>query len=118
MSTDDAEILRQAAALMRERAEATSGPHDWHYLPIKHDDGEMAGLVRGSLGQHRWTVAETDHPEDARHIAAWNPEVALAVARLLEREARATEVFRITEPRALDVARAYLRIESEQHARG
>ena len=76
-----AEMLRRAASLMRERAEAaTEAPWD---------------AVQGASGgwwieaPYTATIADLDidHsiPEaDATHIASWHPAVALAVADLLD----------------------------------
>ena len=92
-----ADVLRKAAALMRERAEA-AGPND------------------------PWFTSDDDAntPEDAEHIASWHPAVALAVADWLDATAVRVEAAR--EPKdggarnhgwrgsrqALAVARAYL----------
>lgn len=82
-----AEILRKAASLMRERAEAaTPGP----WIPFD---------------------------ADADHIASWHPAVALAVADWLDATAddwdRSTAPIPVSDIRldaraALAVARAYL----------
>lgn len=69
-----ADLLRRAAALMRERAEAaTAGP--W----------VAAGNVVEGVG----TVTFDKHmlSNDAEHIASWHPAVALAVADWLGRTA-------------------------------
>lgn len=118
----DADLLRRAATLMRERAEdATAGP--W-------------GQAQGASGAwwieapYTATIADIDidslRPEaDAVHIASWHPAVALAVADWLDKEAdgfaliAATtrvaieidgdlRVMHSTHGEALAVARAYL----------
>jgi hypothetical protein len=105
-----AEILRKAAALMRERAEAaTSGP--WALASVS---GQGFAVHRG---EHT-TVSLFSASYDAEHIASWHPAVALAVADWLEAEAVAHsgEIFDDWDaataccrmPAALAVARAYL----------
>lgn len=73
----DIEILRDAAELMRQRANAASdGP--W--------SAYTDGLVwAGRLGD---PVSGSTEPEDAEHIASWHPVVALAVADSLDHAAR------------------------------
>jgi len=71
-----ADMLRRAAALMRERAStASSGP--WSPAAV---DG-MGYAVHH--GEHD-TIALYAGRSDARHIASWHPAVALAVADWLE----------------------------------
>ena len=75
-----AERLREAAALMRSRAEAAT-PGPWGYYghsiirPSELRDGEAP------------SYSAAYHKEDAEHIASMHPAVALAVADLLERAA-------------------------------
>lgn len=81
-----ADLLRRAAALMRERAEAATTHTPWQLLPLDDDYAPP------------WTVAST-HPEGERtyvcqearhageHIASWHPAVALAVADWLDEAA-------------------------------
>lgn len=90
-----ADLLREAAALMRERAQAaTDGGHGWRL-----DDLPGANEVwadRDSAGWDAFMVATTAtrlNPNpgaaghaDATHIASWHPAVALAVADWLDRE--------------------------------
>lgn len=118
-----AEILHRAAALMRERAAAAaSGPwaiDDWKpkgsWPRIMADSGE-------SLTGKDILVAHAYYPggrgESAEHIASWDPDVALAVADLLDHAAARAE-SKIEhggwpepvwshERDALAVARAYL----------
>ena len=106
MSTE-AETLRRAAALMRERAEAaTPGPWSNRRGPGEH-------IVRHDSGA---PLANTNTRADRRHIASWHPVVALAVADWMEALVRAVErsgVAHYPEPAsihdaALAVARAYL----------
>lgn len=112
-----AEVLRRAAALMRERAEAaTSSP--WHY------ENGATGFAPMVVGDSM-AVAETfdkPHLSDAQHIASWHPAVALAVADWLDATAAEHESD-AADPRvnsffaafdtaadfgAIAVARAYL----------
>lgn len=92
-----ADLLRTAAALMRERAEnsahAQMGPLTW--------TGSFSGK------QHLTTA----------HYNAWHPLVALAVADLLDNVAGHVEYSGATEASedvrdALTVARAYLGADS------
>jgi hypothetical protein len=109
-----AETLRQAAALMRERAEAAT-PGPWRDLPM----GNEGSIV---LNEGR-TISTSRKPAtcrefaDATHIASWHPAVALAVADWLDAThdevadlfGRVTDaVLELHRPGALTVARAYL----------
>jgi len=65
----NAEILREAAALMRDQASATE-PGPWH--------AALGGYVEASCGAN---LADTwGQRRTATHIASWHPAVALAVA--------------------------------------
>ena len=71
-----ADILREAAALMRERAEAAT-PGPWSEV----GDGELMGccaVVAG--GDDEFNVAPAVIPSNAEHIAAADPPFVLAVA--------------------------------------
>jgi len=102
-----ADILRRAAALMRERAEAAQSGA-W----------EVSCEDRGLMPE--WGIYSTDAGHDfalvedegnAAHIASWHPTVALAVADWLDRVIRDADDDNY-EPQefdsALSVARAYL----------
>ena len=113
-STD---LLSNAAALMRERAEAAmSGP--WEVLDSIHRDPYVLQKGRGILtgGCIALASGEDYGRGNAEHIASWDPVVALAVARWLEvaewrlRTAVSPEVQALSPDikAALDVARAYL----------
>jgi hypothetical protein len=95
------EELRQAAKLMRERAEAaTEGP----WRAKRHRD--RRSYVSSCSGAC-WDVA---YPltEDARHIAGMHPGVALAVADWLDRLADPVYCYSPGEyDAALNIARAY-----------
>lgn len=113
--------LREAAALMRARAEAVpAGP--W-------EAGEAEPQTQAehrALGMYSVVFNDTkvicpipgfsrDRKSTAEHIASWHPEVALAVARWLEDESYAPETdlgdgITTGGPRmeALAVARVYL----------
>lgn len=119
MTTDPTptDLLREAAALMRERAEAAT-PGPWE--TSVNDSGVSyrlldASVITASLGDHVATAELDLHAiegphgaegADAYHIASWHPAVALAVAVLLEGMAAEKWDFRHDE--ALAVARAYL----------
>ena len=103
-----ADILRRAAALMRERAEAaTLGP--WAEVA----DGELIGcLAVVAGGADEFNVAPAVIPANADHIASWHPAVALAVADWLTEHAADHEGTFAACPwsdcAALAVARAFL----------
>lgn len=102
-----AEVLRRAAALMRERARAaTSGP--WESIPA----GAWTGRVFGDDDEMvAKTSTETpDNHGNAEHIASWHPAVAFAVADLLIE----ASVDWPEHPAALAVARAYLGEEADR----
>lgn len=88
------EELRAAAAEMRKRAEdapagtwyATGGPDD-----TAHVWSTTTSLIPGHVAQIDSDNADRDDAT-ARHMAAWHPAVALAVADLLEQEAGRLEV--------------------------
>lgn len=100
----DTNILCRAAALMRERAEAAT-PGQWT-------------VTFGFVGARRVPFvsipgqdgARMPRQDDAEHIAAWHPAVALAVADWLDLEAEfATGADPgLASNEALAVARAYL----------
>lgn len=101
-TTSDADLLRKAAALMRERAEAaTDGP--W---AVTSTTAGLTGIL--STSGIAPTVYSTHvgamRSDDMRHIAGMHPAVALAVADWLD-EVGATDDDAIA---ALAVARAYL----------
>lgn len=122
-----AEVLHQAATLMRERAEAAS-PGPWHVCdsPEWHEDAlpdqvicAEEHLAVATLADE-WYEDQDGEPasaDDARHIASWHPAVALAVADWLDATAAendstdALEFLNFVGPDALaavKVARAYL----------
>ena len=130
-----AEELRQAAALMRERAEAAA-QGDWPGRPwavtecASPEDGSAGCACIVYQGEYKpfdeaqvppiQYIADAESEEDAAHIASWHPAVALAVADWLD---AATEQARFTEAQgawispdsyALKVARAYLSSSTEE----
>lgn len=97
-----ADPLREAAAKMRERAEAAT-PGPWAYY--EHSIIRPAELKDGRAPSY----SAAYHREDAEHIASWHPTVALAVADWLDDEAEWLEAGSTAEDNpALAVARAYL----------
>jgi hypothetical protein len=109
-----AQELRDAAALMRERAEAATAS-EW--FPIQapgrtvSDDGDwiVDSVPAFVCSTHIW---DERGKADAEHIAAWHPAVALAVADWLESYADRLDVLGhgigSNMGQALAVARAYL----------
>ncbi len=85
MGIVSAEELREAAALMRSRAEkaaAQSGP-EW---TCRVQVAGYAWLEPAHIGLH-------GYQSTAEHIASWHPAVALAVADWLDAEARKREAI-------------------------
>lgn len=82
-----AELLREAAALMRERAEgATDG--GWQTYVDPHDDSivfDQYGTGVQSATTHDVVCYSGQvYSRDAAHIASWHPAVAFAVADWLD----------------------------------
>lgn len=126
--------LREAAALMRSRAEAAT-PGPWEFV-----DGSEFGrepfIARKSSGPrfrfpaHAETMGTRSYDPaeylnealfDAEHIASWHPLVALAAAHVLsvvadgiegERRGDDPSHWRLHETAALAVADAYLGADS------
>lgn len=111
--TDSTKTLRRAAALMRERAEVTASTGaQWngsHYWVEDYDPSDPSGqtsmqVLRGGM----------DAP-DCDHYSSWHPDVALAVAGLLDAQAAICEehgaffdIEVLRDACALAVARTYL----------
>lgn len=91
----NAETLRRAASLMRDRAEAAGATEGWWGIEP---------LVRALDG----TFSPPDARADAKHIASWRPAVALAVADWLDDAATLADETGRIDRHALAVARAYL----------
>jgi hypothetical protein len=88
---------------MRERAEAALAYEDsegwWRPDPLRQAFDALAGEDEAIPGSH----------QDAEHMAAWRPAVAVAVAAWLDACALVTEVAPDRHKgNALAVARAYL----------
>jgi hypothetical protein len=110
-----AELLRRAAAKMRETANAaTSSP--WGRAST---DGQGVAVHHGA---HDTVCLYADRP-DAEHIVSWHPDVALAVADLLDNAAEDQELLavygelgpvhdtimrRLAHQKAVHLARVYL----------
>jgi hypothetical protein len=89
-----AETLREAARLMRERAEAAT-PGPWRFTDSEAvNDVWDGGMVVVSTDADpianvldEWYEPDPGEPapiNDAEHIASWHPAVALAVADALD----------------------------------
>ena len=109
-----AEILRRAASLMRERAEAAT-PGPWVASIDNPHFFRQPSVQAPDQGHDEEWVAECKDARyhgasDAEHIASWHPAVALAVADWLEQHADDHSSYDCNwEPcAALAVARAYL----------
>lgn len=100
------EKLREAAALIRSRAEvATGASHHWDSNPAH------VGVGRVFCGQV--LVAKTDETmggehANAEHIASWHPAVGIAVADWLEVTATDVGTSSLAFHAALAFANAYL----------
>jgi hypothetical protein len=113
-----AETLREAARVMRERANGTETPSPW-WLGAEGRSGRSVTSEDGAVVMRGYVATA-----DAAHIASWHPTVALAVASLLETTAawldeglgRCDDLYATNYPdawndqreAALTVARAYL----------
>lgn len=102
-----AERLREAAALMRSRAEAATSGAQWtgsHYWIEDYDPSDPSGQT-----SMQRLIGGMDAP-DSDHYSSWHPAVALAVADWLDRTAdildRTCDCNWPNEPFA--VANAYL----------
>lgn len=104
-----AELLREAAALMRERAEAAEWQsHRWATGP-----DEMHGPSRMLVHPYDSdSVVAFTSADEAPHIASWHPTVALAVADWLDAvtddQNADFDLINSEGYSALTVARAYL----------
>jgi hypothetical protein len=91
-----AELLREAAALMRERAEAAT-PGPWHPATTGVECGDHWSVIEYPAMNPVARVPSDDgsnddqREPDARHIASWHPAVALAVADVLDSLAQRAE---------------------------
>jgi hypothetical protein len=107
------DVLRRAARLMRERAEAAS-PAPW-----RNEPGSVGRQADGKPWPSTYVAHSANLPRfkvhsvaDAEHIASWHPAVALAVADWLAYEAAFCEVEDVPpSPQAVAVARAYLGVD-------
>ncbi|MEV1013714.1 hypothetical protein AB0I89_23475 [Micromonospora sp. NPDC049801] len=105
--TAEVELLREAARLMRERANAAT-PSPWTATSNRSIEAPAGcrGRVVASVGAYECGWPST---ADAQHIASWDPMSALAVADLLDTFAEydwSDERHRA----ALTLARRYLRL--------
>ena len=116
-----ADRLREAARLMRERAEAAdyvrSRGTDWFIETAWCDNTDSSYAVKSAGG----AICHGSCEEEAEHIASWHPAVAVAVADWLWEAANHEEIHgdinckagclhptcRVAD-RALAVANAYL----------
>ena len=99
-----ADLLRRAAALMRERVK-DAAPSPWREV----GDGELLGCFAVvCCGSAEFNVAPAVIPAHADHIASWHPAVALAVADWLDATAKTSAPYRAEFPHAVGVARTYL----------
>lgn len=109
-----ADLLRRAAALIRDRAEAAS-PSPWKQACAWRKGVEFGDGPETKLAPVHWGKARAANTE---HIASWHPDIALAVARWLDYEADeigplvGPDGRQITyvhgNPYAVTIARAYL----------
>jgi hypothetical protein len=113
-----ADLLRRAAALMRERAEPFKDER-WiaagEWLAVETNGCNCAGGSVGSYAHEpscgQEPLAHIGNREATQYIASWHPAVALAVADWLDLVARLLDEGSTSpaEPgSALAVARAYL----------
>lgn len=101
-----ADLLREAASKMRERAEAAT-PGPW----VAYGDHLVWPSNKGPAANDPVLAMLGDaHDDSAEHIASWHPAVALAVADWLDEEADSWtgDEDGIPYYRAYIVATAYL----------
>lgn len=100
-----AEVLREAAALMRSRA--TDAP-----VPAGPWETEFSDVIRTDIpfGSPGYLIVECATLAEARHIAGMDPVVALAVADWLEADATVIERHNLdaSVSKAFLVATTYL----------
>jgi hypothetical protein len=109
--TEPVELIREAARLIRQRAEAAT-PGPWEVEGSRSIVGpegmkpKLAGHVVCSVGAwDRGVPSEAD----AEHIASWSPDKALPVAALLESLADLYAAgFAEPQPLVLAIVNAYL----------
>lgn len=104
-----AEVLREAARLMRERAEDAT-PGEWVQNGFEYDDIDDSFTYDIGMSGTASTLGYAYTKGDAEHIASWHPTVALVVADWLEHAANAyhSEFASLSFAGELQVARAYL----------
>lgn len=109
-----ADVLREAAALMRARAtdayhpDAKYEPGVWmteHHNSQYHSEPERCHIAEDRRGVY-WSVAHEVYIPIAEHMAGLDPATAFRIADWLDRAARRWWWFR--DRRALAVARVYL----------
>lgn len=108
-----AETLRNAAALMRKRAEAAEKVHKspWKPMGAKSVVYPMTKRISGTVAESYPTGGSQQQAATTEHIASWHPVVALAVADWLDRSAYLWDFGDIgtaNKEHALAVATAYL----------
>ena len=115
-----ADLLREAAALMRSRAKtATEGPWSLTFIPesavpSQHavDRHYVMGCFDGNARNPAGPAAMCEYEPDAEHIAGMHPAVALAVADWLDATAGELDQYGWdglpSNATAVAVARAYL----------
>jgi hypothetical protein len=107
-----AETLREAARLMRERAEDAqhadaNQPGVWmteHHNSQYHTEPDRAHIAEDRQGLY-WTVASEVYIPIAEHMAGMDPRTAIRISEWLERASRR---WWLRDRAALAVARAYL----------
>lgn len=109
MSETPAQVIRRAAAVMRERAEAVI-----HVFPWRAEGRDVTATQDYDGMDPDWdmgvVLARCTRQDEAEHIASWHPLVAAAVADWLERAADddAEDMQCDHWDHALKVALAYL----------
>lgn len=111
-----AEVLRKAAALMRERAEAAT-PGPWQVNVDNHRGFNVPEVSVWAPASGEYvtedvvTGPDSHFPANADHVASWGPVVALEIAAFLNFAAAYGDQPSPQSPTvqfALSIARAYL----------
>ena len=109
-----AQELRDAAALMRKRAQVANvpAPSPWQSHAATNGDPTNGPTVMRVSDASRTPIADTEYDRFGgamtEHIASWHPAVALAVADVLDLLSEMVDDYPNDLEPAVDLARIYL----------
>jgi hypothetical protein len=84
--TSPADTIRQAATLMRQRAQAAT-PGPWISQKFFHSGDLVAYNIESRHPDHMGHVGSVEDLPDLIYVASWHPIVALAIAESWEQQA-------------------------------